>query len=149
MTVRFQYKQQQQAEQEARLAVQTQTAEELKEALIRRVTLLECGLKRRPISNVVYPPETELILKREPDNPVDRWAIKVYAPDEVFLGYLPEGKNQSVARLMDAGKKMHVYVADAAAPEYQDALRVFDYNESRDIVLRIEMEIPLRKDEQK
>ena len=92
------------------------------------VVVLQCGL-------VVFPPETthpvpleigtEVRLRREPDNPVDRWAIEVFAPDGTRMGYLPSQKNQSVARLIDAGKTIRAVIADSSVESYQPALRTF------------------------
>jgi hypothetical protein len=45
----------------------------------------------------------ELRFVRDPDNLVDRWAIKVYAGRE-RIGYVPADCNEILARLMDGGK---------------------------------------------
>lgn len=46
-----------------------------------------------------------LALQREADSSYDDWAVRVYTtgPDAFWLGYLPEGRNETVARLLDAG----------------------------------------------
>ena len=49
-----------------------------------------------------------LFITREPENKYDDWAVQVHthhadSPDNVWLGYLPEGRNETVARLLDAG----------------------------------------------
>lgn len=50
-------------------------------------------------------PGDELLLFRESDNAYDAWAIAVYATQEDKLGYVTRFKNETIARLMDAGKK--------------------------------------------
>lgn len=45
-----------------------------------------------------------LILKREPDNEYDKYAIIVYSSNNEKLGYIPRKNNKIFARLMDAGK---------------------------------------------
>ena len=47
--------------------------------------------------------ESKFILKREPDNQYDKFAVVVLFEDKK-LGYIPKSKNQTIARLMDAGK---------------------------------------------
>ena len=47
-----------------------------------------------------------LVLRREADSPYDDWAVQVHTTPEtggVWLGYLPEARNETVARLLDAG----------------------------------------------
>ena len=49
-----------------------------------------------------------LHLSREADSKYDDWAVQVHThpatdPANVWLGYLPEGRNETVARLLDAG----------------------------------------------
>ena len=64
-----------------------------------------------------------LALIREPDNPYDKYAIRIetsdshligYHPSEAFpphdsskLGYIPRVNNKIIARLMDAGKMLY------------------------------------------
>ncbi|RSK35318.1 HIRAN domain-containing protein [Hymenobacter metallilatus] len=50
-------------------------------------------------------PNQHLALQREPDSSYDDWAVRVYTtgPQAFWLGYLPEGRNETVARLLDAG----------------------------------------------
>ncbi|TGE22026.1 hypothetical protein E5K00_17385 [Hymenobacter aquaticus] len=48
----------------------------------------------------------ELQLQREADSKYDDWAVKVLttvADGSIWLGYLPEVRNETVARLLDAG----------------------------------------------
>ena len=44
----------------------------------------------------------ELVLKRQADNPYDRYAVEVFKNNNK-LGYLPRGENKTTARLMDQG----------------------------------------------
>ncbi|GGG30676.1 hypothetical protein GCM10011378_04130 [Hymenobacter glacieicola] len=47
----------------------------------------------------------QLALVREADSVYDDWAVRVLTTgiDSFWLGYLPEGRNETVARLLDAG----------------------------------------------
>jgi hypothetical protein len=73
--------------------------------------LLEClvaGTTHRTGLRELEPqlqPNQPLALQREPDSSYDDWAVRVYTtgPDAFWLGYLPEGRNETVARLLDAG----------------------------------------------
>ena len=53
---------------------------------------------------------SELTLQREPDNEYDPFAVKVLFKDQK-LGYIPKSKNQTIARLMDAGKRFYAKVS--------------------------------------
>ncbi|HEX8503865.1 MAG TPA: HIRAN domain-containing protein [Hymenobacter sp.] len=81
------------------------------------LVLLEClvaGTSHRPNLEKYEPKLTvgqALLLTREPDNHYDDWAVQVHTapvtdPANVWLGYLPEGRNETVARLLDAGKNL-------------------------------------------
>lgn len=59
-------------------------------------------------------PGTELLLYREPDNKYDEWAIAVYLTEEDKIGFMSRFKNETIARLMDAGKKFIAIVDDPA-----------------------------------
>ncbi|GAA4376629.1 HIRAN domain-containing protein [Hymenobacter koreensis] len=53
--------------------------------------------------------DQELELRREADSSFDDWAVQVHTLSEaggVWLGYLPEGRNETVARLLDAGYRI-------------------------------------------
>lgn len=76
------------------------------------LVLLEClvaGTTHRPGLREFEPtlqPGQPLALTREADSSYDDWAVRVLTsgPGEAFwLGYLPEGRNETVARLLDAG----------------------------------------------
>ena len=61
-------------------------------------------------------PGTELMLYRDPDNEHDDWAISVYTKEDVMLGYISRFKNETIARLMDEGRKFIAYVDEP--PEF-------------------------------
>jgi hypothetical protein len=81
------------------------------------LVLLEClvaGTSHRP-NLTQYEPQLKLgqslHLTREADSKYDDWAVQVHTapatdPANVWLGYLPEGRNETVARLLDAGKNL-------------------------------------------
>lgn len=62
-------------------------------------------------------PGTELKLYREPDNQYDEWAIAVYYGEDDMLGYVTRYKNETIARLMDCGKKFIAIVDEPHKPE--------------------------------
>lgn len=64
-------------------------------------------------------PGTELKLYREPDNRYDEWAIAVYYGEEDMLGYVTRYKNETIARLMDCGKKFIAIVDEPRDPKQQ------------------------------
>lgn len=55
-------------------------------------------------------PGTHLKLRRVKDYAGDPFRIEGYAPDDRFLGRVTVGKNETAARLMDAGKTITVFV---------------------------------------
>jgi anti-sigma-K factor RskA len=79
------------------------------------LVILEClvaGTSHRE-NLTTYEPKLKLNqsleLRREADSTFDDWAVQVHTlpgDDAVWLGYLPEGRNESVARLLDAGKHL-------------------------------------------
>ncbi|MFM8433456.1 MAG: HIRAN domain-containing protein [Bacteroidota bacterium] len=46
----------------------------------------------------------KFLLLREPENEFDRFAVAIYTAEKVKLGFLPMNRNESTARLLDAGK---------------------------------------------
>lgn len=62
-------------------------------------------------------PGTELMLFREPDNEHDEWAIAVHLTEKDKLGFISRFKNETIARLMDAGKKFIGVVDDPVADD--------------------------------
>ena len=67
-------------------------------------------------------PGTELLLYREADNQHDEWAVAVYRNKEDKIGFLSRFKNETIARLMDAGKRFVCVVdePEEMAEEAQD-----------------------------
>ena len=47
-----------------------------------------------------------LALRRQPENQYDALAIEVLGPEGHKLGYVPRRRNEILARLMDAGKRL-------------------------------------------
>lgn len=62
-------------------------------------------------------PGTELLLYREPENEYDEWAIAVYLTEEDKIGFISRFKNETIARLMDAGKKFVAITDDPSEVE--------------------------------
>jgi len=93
---------------------------------VKRIAVLRCGIVYlQNFSEELSEPGRQLKLLREPDNPYDRWATKVCTLSGMMLGYLPAQKNQSVARLIDAGKNVTVFVDEtfcdsSATPSKED-----------------------------
>ena len=86
----------------------------------KRIVVLRCGtVLLRNFTEDLSEPGRQLRLIREPENPYDRWATKVCTLDGVMLGYLPSRKNQSVARLMDAGKNITVFADETLGTPVQ------------------------------
>jgi hypothetical protein len=75
------------------------------------LVLLEClvaGTTHRPGLKAYEPrlqPGQMLALAREADSVYDDWAVRVYTEgaEAEWLGYLPEGHNETIARMLDAG----------------------------------------------
>lgn len=57
-------------------------------------------------------PGTELLLFREPENEHDEWAVAVYLNRQDKIGFITRFKNETIARLMDAGKRFVGVVDD-------------------------------------
>lgn len=62
-------------------------------------------------------PGDELMLFREPENEYDEWAIAIYLTEDDQIGFMTRFKNETIARLMDAGKKFVAVVDDPAELE--------------------------------
>ena len=144
--VQTQQKKSAEREREIVLHFEEQESPEYDEGIVKKVNVLECGIVNLDGKNLEpLPVGTGLHLEREPSNQYDRWAILVKTENGKVLGYIPAGKNQSVARLMDAGKHISACVADSSEAEYQKSLKVFDFRESTQIPLRLFWEIPVNK----
>ena len=68
--------------------------------------------ERKALDNIK--PGDELILYREPANKYDEWAIAVHLTEDDKLGFITRFKNETIARLMDVGKKFIAIVDDPA-----------------------------------
>lgn len=53
--------------------------------------------------------EVKLKLKREPDNEYDEFAVALYF-EKNKIGYIPRDKNETIARLADAGKNFYASI---------------------------------------
>jgi hypothetical protein len=77
---------------------------------IAEIQLMECYVAGTSFREDIEEIEPELqkddllVLKREPDNEYDKFAIAVYDKEERLIGYIPQRKNEIPARLIDAGK---------------------------------------------
>ncbi len=75
----------------------------------REIMLVECHIAGTSYHAVkeaepTLTPGAFLVLRREPANPHDPLAIKIFDETGHQLGYVPRAKNEALARLMDAGK---------------------------------------------
>src|SRR5437868_6119919 len=87
----------------------TGTAADLPQPFARDIILLEChvaGTAYRDLNAIELTLHTgdELTLRREPGNEHDGLAIQILTASGAHLGYVPRAKNETPARLMDAGK---------------------------------------------
>lgn len=73
--------------------------------------------------------DDELLLVREPQNEYDNWAIMVMTKNHEKLGYIPRRENKIPARLMDAGKKLLIYVSSVEDSDRWDPLWIALYME--------------------
>ena len=111
----------------------------------KRVPLLKCGTVMLQNFEEEYgEPGRQLMLVREPDNKYDRWATKVCTLSGTMLGYLPAWKNQSVARLMDAGKTVTAFVDEYS--HIHERGYFIRSNESPQLPLVLYLEIEGRKE---
>jgi HIRAN domain len=81
----------------------------LPQPFARDIILLEChvaGTAYRDLNEIESNLRAggELTLRREPDNEHDDLAIQILTANGIHLGYVPRAKNETLARLMDAGK---------------------------------------------
>ena len=74
-------------------------------------------------------PGTTLILRREPDNKHDRWAIAVETEDGQMLGYITRYKNETIARMMDHGHLFEAQVESAKHEETKESEQQKTYTE--------------------
>lgn len=107
---------------------------------LNRIRILKTGLadvqryidmtipENRAYFETLSEPGTQLKLKRVHDCAEDPFRIEVYAPDDRFLGRVTLGKNETAARLMDAGlrviaivnRSMPVHDSDVSCEEGAD-----------------------------
>jgi hypothetical protein len=75
----------------------------------RELIVLECHIAGTSYQNLEeIEPQLNLndrfLLVRETDNKHDKFAVAIYTSNREKLGYLPRTKNETIARLLDAGK---------------------------------------------
>ena len=66
-------------------------------------------------------PGTELVLRREPENKYDHWAIIVETLDGKMLGYVTRYKNETIARMMDHGHQFEARIESIDDPKTEEA----------------------------
>lgn len=85
-------------------------------------------------------PGAELMLYRDADNKHDKWAISVYTKDDEMIGYVTRFKNETIARLMDLGKRFIAYVDDPNADNEEADERSRAGTEDYDVPFSVFME---------
>lgn len=114
-----------------------------KPSKIKRICVLQCGtVMLQNFTEDLNEPGRQLMLVREPDNEYDRWATKVCTLTGTMLGYLPSRKNQSVARLMDAGKNITVFVDETLIIPEPSPYRPTNENALLPLVLYMDIAVP-------
>ena len=76
---------------------------------VREVFLMECHVAGTSHRNLVevepaLKEKDPLVFRRDPENAHDPLAIRILDAEDHDLGFIPQEKNEVVARLMDAGK---------------------------------------------
>ena len=79
----------------------------------RELIVLECQVAGTSYQNLeAIEPQLNLndrfLLIRESENKHDNFAVAIYTSSREKLGYLPRSKNETIARLLDAGKMIFV-----------------------------------------
>ena len=72
-------------------------------------------------------PGTEVRLVRDTDNIHDKYAISVYTMDGLMVGYISRFKNETIARLMDYGRRFVAYMEE----EPPEPLTADEYRRTR------------------
>lgn len=80
------------------------------------ITVLDCLVAGTSFYNVNNIDEElkvndKLDLQREKSNEYDEFAIAIYYKD-FKIGFIPKVKNETIARLLDAGKKFHAIIKE-------------------------------------
>lgn len=114
--------------------------------VLNRIRILKTGLAQveryldisKP-ENIEYfeelaTPETELMLKRVKEYPGDPFRIEVFSQDNRFLGRVTVGKNETAARLMNAGLQLVAIV--------NESLPIHDSNSSQGLSETIDPKDP-------
>lgn len=113
-----------------------------------RLIVLRCGtVMLQNYTDDLEEVGRQLKLVREPDNKYDRWATKVCTLSGTMLGYLPAWKNQSVARLIDAGKNITVFVDEVLEIPELNPAHYSREDEKLPLVLYMDVRLPKEKSE--
>ena len=96
---------------------------------LKRIRILKTGLanvqdhidmtraENRAFFERIAEPGTELKLKRVRDDEDDPFRIEVYSPDDRYLGRVTPGKNETAARMIDAGLRI-VAIVNKSIPTH-------------------------------
>lgn len=116
----------------------------------KRVVILKCGMIKTTdaYEKAEMVEGDELVLKRKSDSTDYKWGIAVYTKSGEMLGYLPYDKNQSTARLMDAGKTITAEVGNVNDKDYTYEAYIRNGREKVDIPVTVYMEIEVEGDGQ-
>lgn len=82
-------------------------------------------------------PGTKLSLYRDPDNEHDEWAVCVCTEENEEIGYITRFKNETIARLMDYGKK---FVAVIDEPENREGAKQHTFTENLNVPFSVYLE---------
>ena len=105
----------------------------MNELSLKRIRILKTGIanvqnhidmslpENRAFFERLAEPGTQLKLKRVRDNEYDPFCIEVYSPDDRYLGRVTTGKNETTARMMDAGLKVVAIVNKSLPVHDSDA----------------------------
>ncbi|MBS5883686.1 MULTISPECIES: HIRAN domain-containing protein [Clostridium] len=73
-------------------------------------TVLIAGINYYIEESITLLEGEKIILKREPENKYDKYAIELYTEKNKKIGYVSKRNNKIFARLMDAGKILYAEI---------------------------------------
>jgi hypothetical protein len=80
-----------------------------------------------------------LVLRREPDNPHDEWAIEVLTTSGAKLGYVPRSSNEVIAELLDQGLAVKAEI-DYLDPDTDDPGEAIYFHISFQALVEVKLE---------
>jgi hypothetical protein len=80
-----------------------------KEILVLECVIAGTSFRKLDVIEAELQTKVELQMKREGKNEFDEYAIALHLK-ETKIGYIPRGKNEVIARLMDAGKAFYATI---------------------------------------